>query len=316
MREFYERVVKPMMLPMTAGIFIFVAVWSFSRILLAVPEIGSTSLALLVAAEILGVSAVIAAAAKLKAAQKAITVVLGLALVGGGGAAAAIGEREIAPHGGEAEFALTAQGILFTATEITVPADEPFELSFENLDPGTPHNVAVYTDETAAESLFIGEIFNGVATEVYEVPALAAGTYFFRCDVHPDPMTGTMTAGEGGPGPGPTGEPTDTASPAPTDTASPGATTFDISAQNIQFDTDTMVLAADTAVTINFANNDVGVQHNVAIYTDESRTQAIFQGEIFNGPDSQSYSVPATPAGEYAFFCDVHPNMKGTAIFR
>ena len=31
------------------------------------------------------------------------------------------------------------------------------------------------------------------ATKVYEVPALAAGSYFFRCDVHPD-MQGTITA--------------------------------------------------------------------------------------------------------------------------
>ena len=38
---------------------------------------------------------------------------------------------------------------------------------------------------TGAE-LFKGEIFNGVATRVYDVPALDAGTYAFVCTVHPD----------------------------------------------------------------------------------------------------------------------------------
>ena len=38
-----------------------------------------------------------------------------------------------------------------------------------------------------------GEIFNGVETRTYDVPALPAGTYGFVCTVHPN-MTGTLTA--------------------------------------------------------------------------------------------------------------------------
>jgi plastocyanin len=41
--------------------------------------------------------------------------------------------------------------------------------------------------------VFKGEIFAGVATKNYDVPALKAGTYTFVCDVHPA-MTGTLTA--------------------------------------------------------------------------------------------------------------------------
>ena len=40
--------------------------------------------------------------------------------------------------------------------------------------------------------MFNGDIFNGVATKDYDVPALKAGTYTFACAVHPT-MTGTLT---------------------------------------------------------------------------------------------------------------------------
>ena len=41
-------------------------------------------------------------------------------------------------------------------------------------------------------SVFKGEIFAGVATMVYDVPALGAGTYGYVCSVHPN-MTGSAT---------------------------------------------------------------------------------------------------------------------------
>ena len=88
--------------------------------------------------------------------------------------------------------AIVAKDIKFVTTEVKVPAGKAFQLTFDNQD-GAPHNVAIYTDASASQALFQGEIFSS-ATRVYQVPALAAGTYFFRCDVHPD-MTGTIVAG-------------------------------------------------------------------------------------------------------------------------
>ena len=44
-----------------------------------------------------------------------------------------------------------------------------------------------------AAEVFKGEIVSSATKVTYDVPALAAGTYFFRCDVHPD-MKGTITA--------------------------------------------------------------------------------------------------------------------------
>lgn len=81
----------------------------------------------------------------------------------------------------------------FSPGTLTAPSGETFAISFRNADPGVPHNVSIFTDSSAKQSLFIGETFPGPATRVYDVRALAGGTYFFRCDVHPTTMTGTLT---------------------------------------------------------------------------------------------------------------------------
>jgi plastocyanin len=90
---------------------------------------------------------------------------------------------------------ITARGLRFDRTELVVPADRAFTLVFDNQD-GAPHNVAIYDDQSAQRSRFAGEIFGGPASHVYAVPALQAGTYFFRCDVHHD-MSVTVVAQSG-----------------------------------------------------------------------------------------------------------------------
>lgn len=101
----------------------------------------------------------------------------------GGGSAASV----TAPP--EADLTITAEGMAFDRSEITAAAGEPFELFFRNLA-GVPHNVAIYTDASASEPIFVGETISDAAT-VYEVAALEPDEYFFRCDLHPD-MTGTL----------------------------------------------------------------------------------------------------------------------------
>jgi cytochrome c oxidase subunit 2 len=86
---------------------------------------------------------------------------------------------------------LSALNIAFEQTELTVPANVPFKIAFENKDAGTPHNVNI-KDATGAD-VFKGEIFSGVDTRTYDIPALAPGSYPFTCTVHPN-MTGTITA--------------------------------------------------------------------------------------------------------------------------
>lgn len=102
------------------------------------------------------------------------------------------GEPSAAPSGGGEMVALdiAAQNIAYDKTELEAPADQTFQIRFANNDAGVPHNIEIR--DTSGTSLWKGDIFNGVETRVYDVPALAAGTYTFICTVHPN-MTGTLT---------------------------------------------------------------------------------------------------------------------------
>jgi plastocyanin len=84
---------------------------------------------------------------------------------------------------------IAAKDMKFVQTDVAVPAGTPFSAQFDNQD-GAPHNVAI--SDPSGASVFKGEIVS--ATNItYAVPALAAGTYTFICEVHPD-MKGTITA--------------------------------------------------------------------------------------------------------------------------
>lgn len=88
---------------------------------------------------------------------------------------------------------LAAQNIAFDKAELSVPADTAFQIVFANNDAGVPHNVAIHEGSATGPEVYKGEIFNGVETRTYDVPALAAGAYGFVCTVHPN-MVGTLTA--------------------------------------------------------------------------------------------------------------------------
>ena len=86
---------------------------------------------------------------------------------------------------------IVAQGNAFSPATLDVTADKAFSLTLDNKD-SAPHNVAIYTDSSASSSISVGEIVSS-AKATQQVPALAAGSYFFRCDVHHE-MTGTINA--------------------------------------------------------------------------------------------------------------------------
>ena len=94
---------------------------------------------------------------------------------------------------GSGDVVISAVALAFEQAEVTAPAGEPFQIDFANNDAGVPHNVAIHGDSATGEEVFKGEIFPGVETRTYDVPALDAGAYAFVCTVHPT-MVGTLTA--------------------------------------------------------------------------------------------------------------------------
>lgn len=87
---------------------------------------------------------------------------------------------------------ISALGVKYEQSTVTAPASIPFKIMFENKDPGTPHNVTIHQGGATGAELFKGTVFNGVATQTFEVPALQPGQYAFVCTVHPT-MIGTLT---------------------------------------------------------------------------------------------------------------------------
>jgi len=96
--------------------------------------------------------------------------------------------------------------------------------------------------------------------------------------------------------------------------ATENATTVNITAQDIAFDTETITVPAGANVTMVFNNMD-SVPHNVAIYDSSLRSEEIFVGDIITGPAEITYNftAPSEP-GTYYFQCDVHPSMNGDFI--
>jgi plastocyanin len=84
---------------------------------------------------------------------------------------------------------IVAKDLEFLTTDVTVPADEPAAIVLDNQE-GAPHNIAI--KDAAGSMVFKGEIVSNKQV-TNAVPALAAGTYTFLCEVHPD-MQGTITA--------------------------------------------------------------------------------------------------------------------------
>jgi plastocyanin len=76
----------------------------------------------------------------------------------------------------------------------------------------------------------------------------------------------------------------------------------------------TLSFEPDRPIELEFDNQDV-VGHNVWILDGPDETAApLFQGEDVPGPGRSVYQVPPMTAGEYFFFCELHPGtaMEGT----
>jgi plastocyanin len=300
-----DRLVLPILLPLGIVVVIAAILYGFSRILLSITPTAAWITAIVVATGILTTASVAAGRkqVRLSTIGAMLGVTAGIAMLAGGVALAVVG-GETEGGGGEQKpvVALAAFNIAFEPTSLNIPAGEAFTLRFNNRDANTQHNVEIFQDKDfGGQPLFAGDLVTGVRTVNYAVDALPAGTYYFRCIVHAN-MTGEMEAAETGSGPG----------GGPGGGGAPGGVT--VKAQNLAFDTSEIDLPADAPSTITFDNADAGVPHNIAIYNDSSLGENLFTGDIVTGPATAEYQVPALPAGEYYFHCDVHPNMSGSVV--
>jgi plastocyanin len=119
--------------------------------------------------------------------------ILTVACSSGGGSSAAPSAAPSASAGASADagsgVTVVAKDIAFAPTTITLPADTATPVVLDNQD-AAPHNIAI-KDASGAE-VFKGEIQPGQGKVTYNVGPLAAGSYTFWCEVHPN-MTGTVT---------------------------------------------------------------------------------------------------------------------------
>lgn len=294
-----DRLVLPILLPVGILVAIATLLFAFSRILLSLPKEAATATALIVAFSVMVVAGIAASRTRVAASSLAsmVGVIAGVAMLAGGIALLAFGAGEEESAGGEGPavvIALFAKDIAFDQTSLTVSAGEPFAIDFDNRDDGIQHNVQIFDNpDFAGSPLFAGDLITGPDRVTYNVGPLDAGTYYFNCVVHPQ-MQGTIEAEEGAAGGG-------------------GGPTVDVAAQGIQFDTDTIDLSAGAPATIHFENRDP-VQHNVAIFTDDTLGNVLFRGDLIAGPDSIDYPIPPLDPGTYYFHCDVHPSMNGTVV--
>lgn len=98
------------------------------------------------------------------------------------------------PSGGKTvPVTLVAKNIAFDRSTISVPAGSTVVMTFVNNDLNVQHNFALYTDSKATTKIFSGDFVTGVKTVTYTFTAPSTpGSYFFRCDTHPEIMTGTF----------------------------------------------------------------------------------------------------------------------------
>jgi plastocyanin len=92
---------------------------------------------------------------------------------------------------------VTALNLAFSLREIraTAGTGNRIRVRLDNRDASVEHNIAFYQSATSLTPVATGSIGTrypgpGVDDTVFDVPA--AGSYFFRCDVHPTTMTGNF----------------------------------------------------------------------------------------------------------------------------
>lgn len=113
------------------------------------------------------------------------------------------------------------------------------------------------------------------------------------------------------PTPESTSRPAATPRPTPMPTPPPGAVLLE--ARDRQFSTATIEGVAGTPTIVYFTNSDE-LNHGLVIFRNASQDLELFHGDVFSGPNTIIYEIPAMAAGEYYFADAVYPSMHGQFI--
>ena len=296
MRRDRQSLLLPIAIPLGILAVIALVLYGYSRVLLSTSQTAATVIALITAASILLVATFVSGRQRVTGSLmfSMVAGVTGIAMVAGG-IAVAIGpgkEAEPQEQGQTAAISASAQAAAngFDQKSLTWAADAPVNLVFDNKD-SIAHNVYIAASkQSVGTPLFAGSTVSGGLKFAYQIPKLAAGTYYFFCNIHPTGMNGSLVV-----------------TPA-------GAGAVSVSAHNLAFNTDKIELTGGSAASINFDNQDPGTQHNIGIYQDANFSTEIFKGQLIAGPNSIVYKLPVLNAGTFYFKCDVHPTMKGTVV--
>ena len=215
-----------------------------------------------------------------------------------------------APSGPVTKATVTASGIKFSVSSLTVAANSPITITFTNNDAGVPHNFTVWPSQAVAQSgntgkaLKAGNTITGVATTTETFNSGPAGkNLFFECTIHPASMSGTIVVSSAPAGGG----------------GGASGTSDTITASGIKFDKTSLALKANSTVTITFVNNDAGVPHNFTVWPSQAVAQAgdtgkaIKPGNTITGTAKTTETFKTGPPGKLFYQCTIHPtSMSGT----
>lgn len=89
-----------------------------------------------------------------------------------------------------ARATITAQNIAFSPTKLTLKANSPVAILFNNKD-AVPHNIDITTDPDGNNTLYRQDPASGPIQSEYTFKTPGPGTLYFHCEVHPN-MKGTI----------------------------------------------------------------------------------------------------------------------------
>ena len=216
--DFRQRVFLPILMPVGVIIGFFGFAFMLSRVLLAVPEMASTTIALGLAAYVLLLAALISARPRITSRALGVGVTLGIvAVVGAGVVAAGVGMREIehvAAEGeaaGEGEPAGEAAGSEAPGDDAAAAGDGPLEWVAVDIDfpekptgtvPAGEREIVLVNEGQALHNVTIPALGDSPVVEAAggetstDTITIEPGTYEYFCSVpgHETLMNGEFTA--------------------------------------------------------------------------------------------------------------------------